>query len=851
MRVAAMAIVCLLAILANSGSDMKRVRAAGIMIPGRAVGAGALLITELYYDTPGDDSLEEWFELTNVGETPLALDGYKLGDEESAGGGEGMVAFPPDATIEAGQSIIVARSGSGFRTLFGFAPDFEIDDHDPGVPNMSGYASWATGDVALNNDGDELLVLDPEDRVVDAVSYGNSEVFMQPAVPDVVRGQSLARVPANCDTDSAADWQAAAPSPRSVHMEGTCRVTDGLALEEGMAIGMIQGHTDVSPLLNEIVTFEGVVTGLLEDRNTRGAVFYTLFVQDIPGAEDGDDRTSDAIAVFHGPRRPPYLPGDRVRVRGQVTEFFGFTEIDDSGLTITMLEHDHPVPPPVILQPPDGDEASYYEALEGMRVSLPRAIVVGPTFSGCGFTVIAGEEKRLLLRQSVVNPISGVIPVLHNSDIACADFAQVKVGDRVLGLDGPLVYHFDQFKIVHQFPNEMEVRAVPMPQPAQFVSLQAGEISIATFNIHDHFDEHLDTSRETAPVPAPETVARKEAKLVQTLNALAGCPTMVAIQEVETVMLLQQLAQKLGEVCGFSYGVGHIESDDARGIDLGLLLDAREGEILSVRTERVCSAVTTDVVAPGLGCPVGQFPLFSRPPLIADVRIGDDPMTVIVVHFKSKREGEEETRARRLAQAGAVAQVVSGIYEDDAQANIVVLGDFNDYEQSDVMALLTSERTGLVNIAQLMPVGERYTYNFGGLSQMLDTILLSPALAENVAWAGVLHVNADFPAGWEEDSSLLFRSSDHDVPLVVVRMDNEVAAVSEPTVTVPAPAGQTDDSTRDEEALGAPAAVTTDSHAGSRGGDRLFLAAILPAAIFVIVFGLGAILLRRWRLRRS
>lgn len=90
--------------------------------------------------------------------------------------------------------------------------------------------------------------------------------------------------------------------------------------QEMLTIGQIQGSGEVSPFVGERVSFRGVVTGMYEDRNSRGITFYTLFVQDIPGTADGVPATSDGIAVFLGRKRPSFQPGDQVQVSGRVPD---------------------------------------------------------------------------------------------------------------------------------------------------------------------------------------------------------------------------------------------------------------------------------------------------------------------------------------------------------------------------------------------------------------------------------------------------------------------------------------------------------------------------------------------------
>lgn len=735
---------------------------------GLAEDEGKLLITEVYYDTPGVDSEEEWVEIANLSDGALQLSAVKIGDAHFPGSREGMVRFPPDAVIAPHEAIVVAQSAAGFRALYGRNPDYEIQDNDANVPDMLPYNTWAQGDIALNNDGDEVVLLDGTDIVLDAMSYGDSAEFLDPSVPNALWGQSLARVPATCDTDTAGDWRPQeAPTPGHLVLQGECTAPRP-QLDIIPSIGFIQGAGESSPRLNEVVTFEGIVTGQSEDRNTRGAIFYSLFVQDAPGSEDGDPATSDAIAVFHGPRRPPYVVGDRIRVTGQVTEYFGLTEIDDSGLRIELLDTEQPLPPAAPLQLPDEQVDEYFESLEAMRVQLPDALVVGPTYSGCGFAVAPGNVSTPITRQALDEVIDGIVPILHHSDVSCGAFPQVKVGDRVHGLQGPLTYHFEQFKIVHQFPEELRLTISDLSEPPQVPRIEANEASVATFNVHDHFDAKNDTGGDAEPIPAQEEVELKERKLAQTIAGALHCPTLLAIQEVENAVLLGSLARRLEPSCGFLYDIAHRESVDARGIDLALMADPRRVQITSVSAEQHCSPLASGLPDVGVSCPAAQEPLFSRPPLEVDLRLDDDAYLVIVTHFKSKREGEEETAARRLAQAGAVADRIRRRLQSNSEARIIVLGDFNDYERSAPMAALTREPLGLQNTALQIPLEQRYTYNFGGVSQLLDAILVSPALAPHVVSSGILHLNADYPAGWDDDLETGYRSSDHDIPFIIL-----------------------------------------------------------------------------------
>ncbi len=179
------------------------------------------LISEVYYDPiDSDDPDGEWIEIHNPGETVINLACVKIGDEETQGGGEGMVGFPQGSSLEPGGIILVAYKGTSFISQFGFTPDYEIQDSHSAIPDMKKYADWASGSINLSNAGDDVLLLDGDDALVDAVSWGSSNFAFEPSVPSVPEGHSIERKPADRDTDEAADWiDQTDPDPGNVDLE--------------------------------------------------------------------------------------------------------------------------------------------------------------------------------------------------------------------------------------------------------------------------------------------------------------------------------------------------------------------------------------------------------------------------------------------------------------------------------------------------------------------------------------------------------------------------------------------------------------------------------------------------------
>ena len=752
----------------------------------------AVLITEVYYNTPGDDSVNEWIEIANIGAESIDISDYSIGDAETTGDYEGMKRFPPDSVLEAGQVIVVAQTAVSFQQQFGFKPDYEITDTDPAVPDMRGYPLWASGDLALANDGDELLLIHKL-TILDTINYGDSDKFFAPAINGVLRGQSIERVPANCDTNTAAGWLPREfPTPGEITLEGDCPVPQNPAETDPLLpIGTIQGDGEYSPYVNQIVEFRGIVTGIQADRNLAGSTYYTLFVQDLPGLEDGDRATSDAIPVFLGWERPFMQIGDQVRVSGLVTEFFGLTEIDSDDLEISIEANEQPLPEPILIDPP-ADSAVYFEALEGMLVAMPEARVIGPTHVACGFAVTAPSEDpdggtagpERIIRRSAADAIGQIVPILNHTDVVCDDFPQVKIGDTITGLSGPLTYHFDQFKIVQQNNEALAVTAVPKPPLPILPTIQPAQITIATVNLENHFDALDDTGTDAEPKPSPADISLRQGKLAYDIGELLACPTLVGVQEVEKKSLLDVLAADLSEICGFHYTVTHLESADIRGIDVALLSDPSRVQIQSASLQQGCTLIETGIRDETAVCPSNQSPLFSRPPLQTHLTIDGSEFTIYVNHFKSKRGGERETAPRRLAQAQHIADLVDAQLETNPDAHIIVLGDFNDYENSPPMQLMM-ENGRLSNTLQQIPEPERYSYNFSGVSQLIDGILVSPALAKNIAAVTILHVNADYPDSLSQDTSpanLPYKATDHDLPLLILNPPpSPTPATSTPT----------------------------------------------------------------------
>jgi hypothetical protein len=185
----------------------------------------ALLISEFLYDavtptTAGD----EFVELCSAESAPIDLTGFKVGDEETPGGGESMYHLPNGRALAPDECLVIAKNAAQFAARFGFYPGFELVvtgsgyTDTPAVPELARYTAWGSGSWALADDGDELLVLGPTDQLVDSAAYRNGDYAAAGVAPEAsaLEPDSLQRV-WPFDTDSMpADFVRRAPNPGTI-----------------------------------------------------------------------------------------------------------------------------------------------------------------------------------------------------------------------------------------------------------------------------------------------------------------------------------------------------------------------------------------------------------------------------------------------------------------------------------------------------------------------------------------------------------------------------------------------------------------------------------------------------------
>lgn len=214
---------------------------------------------------------------------------------------------------------------------------------------------------------------------------------------------------------------------------------------------------------------------------------------------------------------------------------------------------------------------------------------------------------------------------------------------------------------------------------------------------------------------------------------------LICLQEVDHRDVLDdfhdQYLKKSAEV---HYGWRRvIEGNDRRGIDVAVM-SKRRIEVISHKNHTFddFDLFNSDLGTYGLS---EGDPIFRRDCLEIRTKVGEQDLTVFVCHFKSMSGGREETRPVREAEAKAVRRIIEDRFQTPENALWLVVGDLNDYTQSQTGALDNEHGIGALldagfseNLVARRKVRDRWTHYYPkkGTKHQIDYILASPTLAK-------------------------------------------------------------------------------------------------------------------------
>jgi predicted extracellular nuclease len=624
--------------------------------------------------------------------------------------------FPPSIRVEADAPINVVRGQS-------FTLEFSVHNNTP--EPAEGLELWV-------NIPSELRIIQTDEyamRVDGGIRWQLPEIPPQGAALSRTATFSTATTQETIRIDK---FGLRTPSGDTIGPESPIQIFLG----DTVPIWAIQWEGDYSPFKLKQLKTRGVVTGMFPELG--GFWIQNLDPDDNPSTSEGIFISAEGFSL-------EVETGDLIQVEGQVHEISSQTQlILDDPDSVQLLAKNSDLPEPVELNPPRGTEAarSYYEQFEGMLVAVGEpAIVVGPT-SRFGEYVLAlarhgktrfyrGDETGWLIH------VDDGLDITHE-DRSTLPYA-LSTGDRVLSVQGPLAYTYGNYKIeplsAPQFEN------LPISLPTKEVEDDVS-FSVMTWNVENLFDI-LDPHPSDPPRPRKAEYDLALTKIAKTLLA-AGAPTVVALQEVENIGILEDLVEHplLSE---FRYKPYLLEGTDSRGIDVGYLIRVEKVQVLDVRQYTAPEGLT------------------SRPPLMLHLSVELDgnlrELFILNNHFTSLAGGEAATEPRRSAQAAWNVTIIDQVRAASPLAEVIILGDLNSFYDSAPLDIL--RQAGLHHVYEWFARPREYTYIFEGVSQNLDHIFVSNELFDLISDVNVLHLDADYALPSPEDESPL-RKSDHD-----------------------------------------------------------------------------------------
>ncbi len=173
----------------------------------------------------------------------------------------------------------------------------------------------------------------------------------------------------------------------------------------------------------------------------------------------------------------------------------------------------------------------------------------------------------------------------------------------------------------------------------------------------------------------PDRYNRKLKKLSRVIAQIGeketkSAPSLLGVAEVENRSVVEDLinTKKLKK---YDYDIAHFDSPDERGIDCALIYRKNHFEVLESKPIRV-----------DLESEDGS-PDYTRDVLYVCGLLFGKRIHVLVNHWSSRRGGEEESRPNRIQAALTNRRAIDAIKEEEPDARIVVMGDFNDDPHSE------------------------------------------------------------------------------------------------------------------------------------------------------------------------
>lgn len=581
----------------------------------------------------------------------------------------------------------------------------------------------------------------------------------------------------------------------------------------------VQGSGASSPLEGQSIIVEGIVTGDFQDgdadeqSNLRG-----FYVQEEDADADADPSTSEGIFVFDGSTPLDVNVGDKVRVNGTASEFFGDTQISASQVEIIgsgSVSVTNVFLPATGVLLVNSEYIANLEQYEGMLVTFPDMLTVTELFNLDRFGELLLSQGGRLVQFTSNNAPDAAGLAAHLQEIGSRSImlddgltiqnadpirypdpglpnmvdASVRAGDSVVGLTGNIRYSRGSGgsgdETYRLMPTTEPFFVVDNARPASAPDV-GGTLHVASFNVLNYFTTLDGNGSICGPgmdqgcrgADSQDEFDRQRTKLITALLTLDA--DIVGLVEIEnnSTAALQSIVDGLNVTAGagsYDFINNGTIGDDA--IRVGLIY-----QTASV-TPFGSSAILDSSVDPLFNDEKNRPALGQSFQEIATAGV----FTVAINHLKSKGapcddvgdpdigDGQANCNSTRTDAAIALTNWLATDPTGSGDTDSLILGDLNAYLRED--PVIAIENAGYTNLLDTFVVGDAYSFLFNGQIGTLDHALSSADLTGQVTGAAAWHINADEADATDYnldfgrnpdifDGAILYRASDHD-PIVV------------------------------------------------------------------------------------
>lgn len=534
-----------------------------------------------------------------------------------------------------------------------------------------------------------------------------------------------------------------------------------------LTIPEIQGLGHISPVEGERVATAGVVTAVQRDG---------FYLQD---RGDGSELTSDAVFIYTGRQMPNVERGNLVWAEGTVEEFardrnaLSSTQISGRELRIVKLADKADLPEALELGkdrplPHRGiyEAGLAYESMEGMRVRVPGARVIGAS-NKYGDVYIAPdvEDSPLnvttdgVLRGSPYSAHPQRLKLTFDPKVFGAESPALNAGDYVGPMEGVLFHGFGFYGIKPVGP--VDIRPGKRKPDVTKLEGTSWGMTHASFNL-ENLDAKVEDPKHLPPGGRPDDdvgSGKLQAIAEQIVKNLKS-PDLLSLQEIQdndgsedrgvtdASKTWEALIEAIVAAGGPRYEWADSEpraANEDGGQPGG---NIRVGFLYNPKRVELDRASLTRVGEDEPGFEGGRKSLSSR----FTFKPTGKSVHVINNHWASKYGSTPTYRnpnmpeiiggeAERKAQQEVIGRHVGSLLRNDPAARILSVGDFNapEYEAP----LLAHGAGALFNLGDTVPDSERYSYVFQGIAEAIDHQFGSRNLADKVEFEYV-HINSPF-----------------------------------------------------------------------------------------------------------